>query len=667
MSFVFPSFLWALTALTIPVLIHLFSFRKTQRIYFSSNRFLRQVQQATSAKRKLKHYLILAARLLFLFFLVLAFAQPYLPATEQVTAARNVALYLDNSMSMSVPVQEKVRALDDAITYARQLIEVFPPDTRYRLLTNDFAPFSNLYKSRTEVLDLLTQVRLSPVSRTASEISSRFQTNTERTATDIFWISDFQQSTFGDPDQRFFADSSQRLHLVPLTLLPQANIFTDTAWLENPFVVGGEKNTLHVQLRNDGTKPVDQLLIKLTLNDIQAGTAMISISAKGTAQTSFELVTGLKRFSRAVISFNDYPVTFDNDLCLSLNFSDKVRVVEIKPATAPTVVEKVYGNKSVFAFKAFVVGNVNYSDLLEADLVVLNGLDRIDFSLAQALQNYRISGRSLLIVPSANPELKDYQLLTGLPGLKKADDTEKTELSAPDFNNPFFENVVEERTNRLALPAARRVLDWGTDRSALLKLKNDQPFLSRFGRTGTVYLMASPLTGEYTDFASNFLFLPVMYRIAASGKKTENKPYYLLTENLISIRADSLAREQPLRLVGQQEIIPSQRRAGSRVVLELPRFSMNAGFYYAVHRTDTLALLAFNQSKQESLLRSYTAHEVKEKLGNHRHITVFESNSAETFSNEIKARYLGTPLWKQALVLALMFLLVEVLLIRFLK
>ncbi len=667
MSFVYPSFLWALTALAIPVLIHLFSFRRTQRIYFSSTRFLRQVQQATSAKRKLKHYLILASRLLFLLFLVLAFAQPFIPAAEQLTASRDIAVYVDNSLSMSAPVQEKVRALDAGIEYARQVIDIFPPDTRYQVLTNDFAPFSNSLKTKTEALDLLTQVRLSPVSRTATEIIERVKNTSGKSASDIFWISDFQQSTLGELDSGIASDSLQRIHLVPVILLPQANIFADSAWLENPFVVGGERNTVFVRLRNDGVRPVDQLLIKLTINDIQAATTMVSIPANGTVQTSFDLVTGFTRFSRAVISFNDYPVAFDNELYLSLNFTEKVRVVEIRSTQASTAVEKVYGNRNVFAFKAFNVANVNYNELREADLVVLNGLDRIDVSLQQALKSFITTGRSMLIIPSADPDVKDYQGLLDMPSVKRINDNEKVEVSTPDFKNPFFENVFEERTARLALPAARRVLDWGADRSALLKLKNELPFLSRFQRRGLVYLLASPVTAEHTDFSSNFLFLPVMYRIAASGKQVEGRPYYSLNESLITIRADSLTGEQPVRLVGQQEVIPSQRRVGSRLFLEVPRFTMNSGFYYAVHPPDTLALLAFNQSQRESLLKQYTAQQVKEKLGSPDHVTVFESNSAETFSNEIKARYLGTPLWKYALLLALLFLMAEVALIRFLK
>src|SRR6185369_17002641 len=104
MSLVYPSFLWALSALAIPIIIHLFNFRKTTRIYFSNTRFLKQVKEETTQKRRLKQYLVLASRLLFLFFLVMAFAQPFLPAHEQITSGKNITIYLDNSFSMTAPV-----------------------------------------------------------------------------------------------------------------------------------------------------------------------------------------------------------------------------------------------------------------------------------------------------------------------------------------------------------------------------------------------------------------------------------------------------------------------------------------------------------------------------------------------------------------------------------
>src|SRR3954467_9568085 len=194
MNFAFPQFLWALTALSIPIIIHLFNFRKTTRILFSNTRFLQQVRQETTQKRKLKQYLVLASRLLFLLFLVLAFAQPFLPAKEQMTPGREVAIYLDTSYSMVSQVAQKTRALDAGIRFSQEIVSLFPLDTRYKLVTNDFAPFSNSFKTKTEIVDLLAQIRLSPVSRSFNEVSQRIG----GTDQEIFWISDFQKSTSGE-------------------------------------------------------------------------------------------------------------------------------------------------------------------------------------------------------------------------------------------------------------------------------------------------------------------------------------------------------------------------------------------------------------------------------------------------------------------------------------
>lgn len=674
MSFLYPAFLWALTALSIPVIIHLFNFRKTKRIYFSTTRFLRNVQEATTAKRKLKHYLILASRILFLLFLVFTFAQPIIPASEQFSTNRNISIYLDNSLSMSVPVGEKTSALDAGIGYVKRIVNVFPPDTRYRLLTNDFAPFSNSYKTKTEVIDLLTQVRLSPVSRNLNEVKERIQNLSRAQASgEVFWISDFQQSTVGSLNPSVY-DTTQRWHLVPLTYQNNTNIFIDTAYLENPFVVGGEKNTLHIRMRNDGEKAVEQLLVKLTVNGIQTGTTSVNIAAKAVVESSFDLpvrqaglTTGLSAVSRATVSFNDYPVSFDNEFYLALNFSEKIRVVEIKDQNLITPVERVFGNKQVFAFRSFTVSNFNYSLLDEADLVVVNGIDRFDASLSASLRTYVDGGGALFVIPGGTPDVSSYKSLLRIATLNPVKAIPLAELDYPDFKNPFFENVFEERSARLAMPQATRIIDWGMDRSAILKFKNEQPYLSIFNQQGKIYLLSAPLENEFTTLHNAALFVPIMYRMAASGKKSEVKPYYSLNESFITLRLDSITGEQPMKLVGVQEIVPAQRKLADQVVMDLPRFSMNAGFYKVTHERDTVGLLAFNLNKYESLLAQYSGEAVKQQLGNPQTISIFESNSEEAFSNEIKARYLGKPLWKYALILALCFLLAEILLIRFLK
>jgi hypothetical protein len=666
MTFLYPSFLWALAALSIPVFIHLFNFRKTTRIYFSNTRFLKLVKEVTTAKRRLKHYLILASRLLFLLFLILAFAQPIIPAREQLGNGKSIVLYIDNSQSMSAQLADKTRGLDAALSFAQNIVSLFPPDTRYKILTNDFAPFSNTFKTKAEALDLLAQIRLSPVSRSMESIKQRLEQDGTNRSREFFWISDFQKSTTGSIPSQW--DSASRWHLVPVTFSASPNVFLDSAYLENPFAAGGEKNVLILKVRNEGKTEVDQLNIKLTINNIQAGTVSMDIPAQGIAETGFDLTTGLSGLNRAVVSFNDFPVSFDNEFYLALNFTAKVNILEIKSSREVTPVERVFGNKQVFNFKSFSVNNFNYSLLAQADLVIVNGLDKLDGSLSLSLRNYLRESGTVMLIPGPVPDVLSYQQLTGGIALKTLQDKKTPEdLDKPDFNNPFFENVFEERSVAIAMPKASRVLDWGSDRSAILHFKNDQPFLSRFEQEGVLYLLASPLKSSFTDFYNHALFVPVMYRIAGNSKKNESKLYHTLNEDFIALRVDSLHPDQPLRLSGQQEIVPAQRNVNDMVFLEIPKFSISQGFYNVISSRDTVSLIAFDLNKAESLLDQYKGSEVQAQMGNGKNISIFEATSTEAFSNEIKARYLGKPLWKYAIMLSLLFLLTEVLLIRFLK
>ena len=81
MKFLYPQFLYALAVVAIPIILHLFNFKKFKTVYFSNVRFLKEVKQQTKAKSELKHILILLSRILALSSLVLAFAQPYVPKT----------------------------------------------------------------------------------------------------------------------------------------------------------------------------------------------------------------------------------------------------------------------------------------------------------------------------------------------------------------------------------------------------------------------------------------------------------------------------------------------------------------------------------------------------------------------------------------------------------
>src|SRR5436190_24196084 len=107
MSFLYPSFLFGLIAVSIPIIIHLFNFQRPKKVLFTNINFLKLVKENTSSKLKLKHILILVSRICFISFLVLAFAQPFIQSNKasDLKGSRLVSIYTDNSFSMETDME----------------------------------------------------------------------------------------------------------------------------------------------------------------------------------------------------------------------------------------------------------------------------------------------------------------------------------------------------------------------------------------------------------------------------------------------------------------------------------------------------------------------------------------------------------------------------------
>ncbi|NTW24218.1 MAG: hypothetical protein HGA37_05935, partial [Lentimicrobium sp.] len=139
MQFINPSVLYALLAVLIPIAIHLFNFRKYKKVYFSNVSFLKELQQKTKKQSQLLHLLVLLMRILTIIFLVLAFAQPYIPSSKQSLPGQisYVSIFIDNSFSMEAS-GSKGKLLEDAKIKAAEIAAAFRADDLFQLLTNDF-------------------------------------------------------------------------------------------------------------------------------------------------------------------------------------------------------------------------------------------------------------------------------------------------------------------------------------------------------------------------------------------------------------------------------------------------------------------------------------------------------------------------------------------------
>jgi uncharacterized membrane protein len=115
-------FLWLLPLSLLPVVFHLFFRFRRKTVQFPSFMFFYMIDQKFSARRKLREYLILLTRILFLIFFLLALAQIIRFGGGDTNTRQATVIVIDNSSSMGVANRENISKLDIAQEAANALV-----------------------------------------------------------------------------------------------------------------------------------------------------------------------------------------------------------------------------------------------------------------------------------------------------------------------------------------------------------------------------------------------------------------------------------------------------------------------------------------------------------------------------------------------------------------
>ena len=200
MSFLYPLFLLAGLSLAIPVLIHLFNLRKYKTVLFPHTRFLKNIQLNSRRQSEVKYKWLLAARIFFLIFAILAFAQPFFnDRSQKITGNKIQVIYLDNSYSMSAKKGAR-SMLDIARDAARRQVQKARPGSRFILLTND-RPVSYRPEPADKIYAEINATAPSAATKSVNQVftsvqnilSQRDQSQAEGSGgADLFYYSDFQ-------------------------------------------------------------------------------------------------------------------------------------------------------------------------------------------------------------------------------------------------------------------------------------------------------------------------------------------------------------------------------------------------------------------------------------------------------------------------------------------
>lgn len=640
---------------------------------------MQEVVEDSKSGSKLKHLLVLLARLLFLSCLVLAFAQPFIPSTEGKLTENLTSIYIDNSYSMQAEGTDG-DLLNEIKNQAIEIVKSLEDNERVNLITGDLLSVHQRFYSKSEVIDMIKDVDYSPKSTALLDVL-RMQTDILNGAEQegnrrLFLLSDFQEKTN--------TLSGLDLPEIP-TYYYQAkavnneNIFIDSVWFETPVHRVNSPVDVHFRVRNNSEQNLTDLIIRLAINGHEPGPKRLSIPAGSYVDDKITFTDRTAGIKEAKLSIETGQLFFDDDFYFTYTIKEKVDILIVSSKGQESRnLEQLYGLDDYYNATTATIETLAPDDVAGKELVIVQNIDKIPSGIMELLDGTMENGGTVVLIPGTRADLPNwnsYLTKQQLPTLGSLDTTD-LELTYFNSDDPIYTGVFETKPSNYKHPklfASYKLNVMGNQRFiALFGVNPQRPFMLYGQRgNGKIVCLSAPLHPDYTNFQNHALFAATFLRIAETA--SFQKPLYMTLGEMENFPLQTAVSEKnPIHLKNEAlkvDVIPMLINiANARAISfsHLENAVMSSGFYELADDQNFNEILALNYNRSESYIAVLTPEEIA---------TGFASagwNQAQPFVlnaqgkvqiNQLKA----TEYWRILLILALIFIAVEILLLKFWK
>lgn len=680
MQFVNPLFLIGLVAIALPILVHLFNFRRYKKVYFSNVDLLQQLQSETKKQSQLRQLLVLLARILAIVFLVLAFAQPILPKGDGTVkkGMEYISVYVDNSYSME-SASSSGTLLEIAKAKAKEIAQSYKPSDRFQLITNDVEGRHFRFVSPDEFVKLVDEVEVSPSSVSLSDMIEKqydFLNSNAYSNKSVYVISDYQTSV--SHFDKFPIDSNISTYLIPITSSRVNNIYIDSVALNTPVCHKGGNVTVDVFVKNTSDENVEKIPIKLLIDGKQRAIASADIAANGEEVVPLNFTIEDTGSLNAKVVTNDYPIVYDDEFYFSLNISDKIKVLSINGNTENKYLDILFSNDSTFVYENVSSKTIDFDRMSDYDFIILNELKTIPSALAQTLLSYVENRGSILLIPADDADMESYNYASTIwntPCLLSFEER-AGEATYINVEHRLYEGVFEKKTDDIStltvLKYYRMKKDANTVSESLITLGNGDDFLTvtSLGK-GNVYTMSTSLNSSNTDFVKQPMFVPTVYNMALYSHPTSKLYHTINTTDEITLLNTLSNKEIIAKLVSTDEefeIIPEITTHANKSFMNTHGQIKKSGNYVLKVDDKSVESISFNHNRNESEMEFCSNDDIKSyikgyKLNSYKLVNNFKIPIDKYLVQESNIVHL----WKIFIVAALLMLLFEIVLLRFWK
>ena len=546
-----PWFLAGLAGLALPLYLHLLKRQTTTPKPVSSLMLYESRTQSSTRHRRLRYFLLLSLRLLWLVLLILAFANPFFNRNPAALASnRLVLLVVDNSFSMRAG-NRLADARDAAISVlsgkgaARAQVASF--GSQLRLMTQPIEDQSALRAAVQAIQPGDGHGNFGELARAVRAMAESIHTPIE-----LHLFSDMQRGDLAAT----FSDMALPPNVTLLThaVVAKAQPNWTVESVDAPGQVWGkDAKPVHVQavVAGYGT-PAAQRTVSLVVNGKTTATKPVAVPANGRATVDFpalEVPYGFSRCEVKIDAADAFPA--DDVRRFAVERSDPQKVLLIHNYGDNRSPLYVGAALSAAAQSAFTLESINVSEAADRKpsnyaFIVLSDVNSLPSLLENALTGYVRSGGSLLIAAGTSAGGRSQIPIFGAHIIETRDYTRVPDhymaVGSSDSSYPavakgggwpgvkFFYalNVDPGVDQGAAGPDAARVIVRLADQTPLLLEK-------RIGE-GRVVLFTSGLDNLTNDFPLDPAFVPFIEQTARYLAGSERQGGARLVDAYLDLR-----------------------------------------------------------------------------------------------------------------------------------
>jgi hypothetical protein len=374
-SFLNAGLLFLTAATILPLVIWLLAKKRPRIIIFSSLRFIRLSNQHEKSRTRISNIILLIIRMLIILLIMLAIARPMLSSPGLKNAEAHpptaVAIILDTSYSMDY-VEDRESRLDKALKAILEVNARAGSEDRLILISRD-AAFNDLYsqiftgKIPEEILKSIT-LSYNPLGweECFAFAESRLE-EAQMPNREIYLLSDLMNEDIS-------YKSRYPVAVIPITEKEaRQNLVLSEARVLGQIVERGARQSIEFLISNHGSQDRGEVLVQAVVNDVKVGEKFISISARQSKKETISFQINEEGWQSGYIEVLDEFLAADNRSYFAFEYYRNPRVAVIGNQALPPHLKSILR----------VFGGGKDPDILDVSQLNMQSLDTYQIFIFQ--------------------------------------------------------------------------------------------------------------------------------------------------------------------------------------------------------------------------------------------------------------------------------------------